>query len=160
MKKTFSATLLVVVLGCPVALACSCVPRLKDMSRDVHREYRLVDVVFIGTATQSTLTNLSLAGHQYEGTARPVEFQVSEALKGKLDRTVIVRTGDGGTDCGCPFDAGVRYLVYGTFVPDKSEILTSFCTRTKRVPTKHATARAIAEYQTEVRLLRSLAKPN
>jgi len=59
---------------------------------------------------------------------RLIHFAVSKTWKGVDKKTVTVKTGMGGGDCGYGFTKGKAYLVY---CYGKKELSTNVCTRTR-----------------------------
>jgi hypothetical protein len=57
-----------------------------------------------------------------------VTFQVTRRWKGPVADTLVIRTGEGGGDCGFPFQVGAEYLVYAS---GKDALYTSICHRTR-----------------------------
>src|SRR5688500_1922870 len=53
------------------------------------------------------------------------DFEVERAIAGVSERRVRVLTGDGGGDCGYPFEPGRRYVVYASREGD--QIVTTTC---------------------------------
>jgi hypothetical protein len=113
MKLTLA--ILASVLFSGNALACSCkaspppVPSLKRSH-----------AVFLGQVTD-------LKRHKDHG--KLVTFKVQDSWKGKQGDSIIVRTGNGGGDCGYSFVNGKSYLVYG--YSSKGVLWTSICSRTR-----------------------------
>ena len=64
---------------------------------------------------------------------RRVTFAVKESFRGSRDKTIEVRTGMGGGDCGIDFQRGRDYLVYAYRPPTTRSLYTGVCTRTSRV---------------------------
>lgn len=62
-----------------------------------------------------------------------VSIEVAASWKGKLGKTVTVRTANESAACGYGFKRGERYLIYATEDGDgdKRQWHTSTCTRTK-----------------------------
>lgn len=61
--------------------------------------------------------------------SRAVHFEADTVYKGKVETQIIVRTGQGGGDCGISFQTGSSYLVYA--YGDDEDLETGICTRTK-----------------------------
>jgi len=62
---------------------------------------------------------------------RRVTFTVMEPFRGVTGRTLDVRTGNGGGDCGYPFKEGVEYLVFASMNESTGELATGICSKTK-----------------------------
>jgi len=62
---------------------------------------------------------------------RRVTFTVLEPFRGVTSRTLDVRTGNGGGDCGYPFKEGVEYLVFASINEGTGELATGICSKTK-----------------------------
>lgn len=131
--------LAVVGAGCVAdgAFACSCGRRA-----DPPLAFDEADAVFAGTVTAIDRRDdprwlyelLAEVDHRLGTTLFPdawdvaVDLSVDSAWKGVTSTRVRVQTGSGGGDCGVPFRAGDRYLIYATFWEDA--LFTSICTRT------------------------------
>jgi hypothetical protein len=62
---------------------------------------------------------------------RRVTFTVLEPFRGATGRTLDLRTGSGGGDCGYPFKEGVEYLVFASMNESTGELATGICSKTK-----------------------------
>lgn len=80
--------------------------------------------------------------------ARKVSFKVAESLRGAVDETIEVYTGNGGGDCGFSFTKGKSYLVYAHRGTD-GRLTTGICARTRE---------ATRGAQDEIKELRLLAQ--
>jgi hypothetical protein len=80
--------------------------------------------------------------------ARKVSFTVTENLRGGVDDTLEVYTGNGGGDCGFGFAKGKSYLVYAHRGTD-GRLTTGICARTRE---------ATRGAQDEIKELRLLAQ--
>jgi hypothetical protein len=109
------ASLLLLGIGPPIGLACSCAPGSACWS--VSNE----GLEFVGKATKV---------HAVGGGAVSVDFAVSEAF-GKLSgkTAVTVYTNAKSTACGYPFRLGVEYFVSANSVDSK--LWTSSCGQTR-----------------------------
>jgi len=98
-----AATLLVlstyIVVRAPSAFACSCV--MPGAPSEALKEAK---AVFSGTVTD---IDRNFTGYGYK-----VKFDVEKVWKGISDKTAVVFTGMGGSDCGYRFKEGEKYFVY------------------------------------------------
>jgi len=102
--------------------------------------------MFVGEAIDANTPHLSRAwlllkglSSRWLGTQEPSDsnfaaadrrytFRVEQAWKGPSLSEIVVTTGDGGGDCGTPFELGKRYLVYA--YDYAGFYYTGMCTRT------------------------------
>lgn len=124
---TLLGTVLVLSLASAQANACMC-----EGPPSPCASYGKADAVFVGTVisvgeSKSFKSNYLGAVDWY-----PVayKFSVEQSYSGVSGTRVEVLTGPVGIDCGYPFEAGQRYLVYA-YRDDKDKLSTSVCTRTK-----------------------------
>ncbi len=114
-----AVSLLLGWFGRPTAvLACSCV------SATPAEHFANATTVFMGTVK-------NISGDGRNGQKRLVDFAVTEARKGILDKTVTVATGAGGGDCGFDFQEGQEYVVYA--YDDGGKLGTGICSGTALV---------------------------
>ena len=99
----------------PSAVACSCAPS----TRKQRAEW--ADAVFTGRARSVTETT----------TQRVVRFRVRIVYKGRVDRRVEVTTALDGAACGCEFEDGARYTVFGER-SGRDSYSTNICSGTRR----------------------------
>lgn len=152
-KPTISLILPLIILCCvDVARACTCVSTPSPCS-----SFKDTPVVFVGVVTSIKEDKVDIVRFGEKVTVRTgllASFSVEEPLKGIKQNTVDVATGGGGGDCGYPFKAGKRYLVYAynsegaalnssisrTVIGGKSgmsaQLTASICSRTR--PLKYA----------------------
>jgi hypothetical protein len=57
-----------------------------------------------------------------------VTLRVTRRWKGPVADTLVIRTGEGGGDCGIRFQVGAEYLVYAS---GENELYTGICHRTR-----------------------------
>lgn len=97
--------------------------------------YGRADVVFSGTVIASSLieveAELGKDEPKYKYQQRLVRLRVEQPHSGVPEAMVEVVTGLGGGDCGYGFKMHQQYLVYAQRQPNKSQLSTSICTRTK-----------------------------
>ena len=117
------ASTLAVATPCTGAF-CRCAPRAP-----VSAAVEQAEAVFSGVV-------LSTSGErdpaQPERWPVEVTLQVTRRWKGPSADTLVVRTGEGGGDCGYPFQVGAEYLVYAS---GKDVLYTGICHRTRLVLT-------------------------
>jgi hypothetical protein len=87
------------------AAACSCSP-----APPAPQAYASASAVFVATVVSRS--RLPDGGGTHWRAAYAVEFAVSNWFKGAGHDRVVVVTGEGGGDCGIPFEVGQTYLVY------------------------------------------------
>lgn len=102
----------------PPLHACDCV-----RAGAPCRAFAETPTVFTGRVTRIT----SVSG----GIDTVVHFVVATTFRGAPARTVEVRTGSGGGDCGYPFRVGEEYVVYATRDTASGGLVTSICQRTR-----------------------------
>jgi hypothetical protein len=112
MKKTLASAIAIsfafacVTLMMPsTAEACSCAGPATPQDA-----FQRADVVFSGKVLSVTPTQFNSGVNAYTGNA--VLFDVKDTWKGTSSSLILVRTGNGGGDCGYGFIAGNDYLVY------------------------------------------------
>ena len=135
---------ILVTIGLVRAGACTCVP-----GPSAEEAFREAKAVFIGRVVKLEI----LPSRRFMGDdGIECVLEVFEAFKGealaagpKERRVFVVRTGNGGGDCGFPFTLGALYLVYAS---GDGVLETDICTRTKESRKAEGT---------ELRALRSLA---
>jgi len=60
-------------------------------------------------------------------------FEVKESWKGAEESQIIIKTGQGGGDCGFHFQEGIEYLVYvnsSSMYGEEDELVSIICSRT------------------------------
>jgi hypothetical protein len=102
-----------------VAEACSCTPLPQPCAAGGSGE-----AVFIGTPTSVAPGPSSPS----LGSTVRFHFEVEEALRGDVAKSIDVDTGDSTGMCGFPFVMGMKYLVYAA--ASSSVYTTSLCSRT------------------------------
>jgi hypothetical protein len=75
-------------------------------------------------------------------------FWVEESWKGINSRTITVSTGPTGGICGYEFEKGEEYMVYA-YKGDGDGLITSLCTRTKKLSFAHEDPKELGEGITE-----------
>lgn len=121
MAGGWRALLLALVLVMPFAPplhACDCV-----RAGPPCRAFADTPTVFAGRVTRVARVG--------GGLETIVQFVATKTFRGTQARTIEVRTGSGGGDCGYPFRVGVEYLVYAATDPTSGGLVTSICQRTK-----------------------------
>ena len=116
-----------VMLFADKANACSCMAAGPQC-----QSYFAVDAVFVGTVR----TILPLERTRESGppiVSRSVVFTVERAFRGVQGTMAEVGTRMGGGDCGFPFKAGGRYLVYAYRTTGRMLLTTGTCTRTRPI---------------------------
>lgn len=120
----FSAIIIACTVG--VANACTCMPTPSPCS-----SFSGTPVVFVGRVVSVKEDKVDIVRFGKKDTVRIAllaNLAVEEPLKGIKVSTVDVVTGGGHGDCGYPFEAGKRYLVYAHTT--QGEALTSSISRT------------------------------
>jgi hypothetical protein len=114
--------LLVMLFSCHlVSLGCKCVlPKRASAKQQINDARKRSTAVFSGTVLEviSEPNNVFVL----------VRFKVEKLWKGNNASQVAIRTGRGSGDCGLPFAAGERYLVYA-YGPENA-LETNICQRT------------------------------
>jgi hypothetical protein len=115
----------VVVVSASEAFACSCVRVEGPITELVRKEKLESAAVFTGKVR-------SIVERQGYGWVT-VDFDVLDLWKGRLNKTVSLRTGLDDGNCGFKFKRGETYLVYARnlsmYSPSKS-LSTHICLRT------------------------------
>jgi hypothetical protein len=103
------------------AIACSCLA-----SPGPCAEFARADTVFVGRVVSFNQT----ASRTIEA-GRTAQFAVERSFKGLsvTQKTVEVKTGSGGGDCGFDFKPGQRYLVFAH--RSSGSLVTSICSYTQ-----------------------------
>jgi hypothetical protein len=107
------------VLGTGKVFACSCV-FLPEGKKAVATAYKNSTVVFYGK-----VISISKNTENYYVT---VKFKVEKSWKNQSKDELTIQTGQGGGDCGFPFEAGREYLVYA--YGNNTVLETNICQRT------------------------------
>lgn len=126
----FKAFILALATGfsAPAAWACSCTPELSPRGAFANSP-----AVFMGVVRAVDGPYPLPVGHGlYVESARNFRFEVLNAWKGVDRKSVVVRTGSGGGDCGFDFVLGEVYLVYASRSKTGDTLTTNICTRTRR----------------------------
>lgn len=119
------AALVMLVSLTPTAKACSCME-----SGPPCQAYWPASAVFTGQVIQVTTFTSdqeNLPGYQQ----KLVRFAVSQTFRGVSGMTVETITGNGGGDCGYPFEVGQSYLVYAYSDQKNNKLHASICSRTR-----------------------------
>src|SRR5262245_47844921 len=93
-------------------------------------QYAQSAAVFVGVVSNVSLTAISRGQPSEVYLGKVVRFSVEKAYKGVESPEISVQTGNGGGDCGYPFESGKRYLVYAYSIPN-GKLGTGICSRTK-----------------------------
>ncbi|PWT92497.1 MAG: hypothetical protein C5B54_03395 [Acidobacteria bacterium] len=109
------------------AEGCSCA-----QGGTVCGDYASAAAVFVGVVSDITRGSIRRDETSKEDLffGKIVHFSVEQAYKGVESPEISVETGNGGGDCGYPFESGKRYLVYAYGIP-KGKLGTGICSRTK-----------------------------
>ncbi|MBM3789483.1 MAG: hypothetical protein FJW35_03925 [Acidobacteria bacterium] len=114
--------------------SCECRGPIFSVRDDIARALTEADLVFTGLVESIRLWNpKSIPGISDTLVA---EFKVFEVFKGSKRRKFLIGTGGGGAtskgpgDCGYPFCAGEKYLVYAGADQYGWSLGTSYCDRT------------------------------
>lgn len=143
-RQRASGWLLLAVLSCPDALACSCLPQ------DAMDQQKEATLVFVGHpvkieevpmrsppqgAWERVKTNLAAFFGAPPAPVQPqfpdflgsvrVTFEVSEYVKGRGPRRIQVMTGYGDADCGLRVQLAKRYSIYARQM--EGALRTSYC---------------------------------
>lgn len=103
------------------------------MPGTVAEEVERADAVFVG-AVDAVDTN-AYGKYVYNPTIiyvyEPVmvTFIVQEYWKGVFSEPLVIHTGQGGGDCGYPFEDGESYLVYA-YADEQGDLHANICSRT------------------------------
>jgi len=102
--------------------ACSCSLPIENKSIDeqVKEAYKNSTAVFSGEVLE-VIKNPDAYFVE-------VKFKVVKSWKNEFKDSVLVRTGQGGGDCGYEFEIGKKYLIYTN--GDENNLRTNICTRT------------------------------
>ncbi|HWW74259.1 MAG TPA: carboxypeptidase regulatory-like domain-containing protein, partial [Pyrinomonadaceae bacterium] len=129
-RKLGRPLLLTLVLALPAlvareARACSCAGE-----RAPCQAYWEADAVFVGEVVGESKT--TAGGEAPDGyRMRLVRFAVEQPLRGVEGAEAEVVTGQGGGDCGYPFERGVRYVVYANRGEKDGRLYTGICMPTR-----------------------------
>jgi hypothetical protein len=102
------------------------------------------EAVFSGTVVAVRDTMIGTSAEYGPFPRRKVTLRVDRAWKGVESKTVVVLTGQGGGDCGFPFERGESYLVYAHGQPGQP-ISAGICGRTTQLARAAADVRALGE---------------
>lgn len=94
------------------------------------------DVVFSGQVTEIKETPVKPVAQNddpfsYQRRTRTIRFAVNESFRGIEEKSVELKTGMGGGDCGFDFENGQSYLVYAYRNKETGVLGTGICTRTR-----------------------------
>jgi hypothetical protein len=90
------------------------------------------DAIFVGTVTE-LISKRESAGNRRWISGYVMRFSVDEALRGTIGTEVLVRTGNGGGDCGMPLKPGSRFLIFA-YKDEDGELSTGICSGNQRAP--------------------------
>ena len=127
-RRALFFVLLVAITGAHSIRACDCMTMKFNPSRAVKK----ADAVFVGKVVAIKDATVPPGVSSYSP-GRQVTFEATEAWKGVAAARTVVRTGFGGGDCGYPFVAGERYLVFASYARGDSEgraLVTGICSDT------------------------------
>jgi hypothetical protein len=139
----------VALLGCLVTSearlsACECISPISPCIA-----FEDAQAIFVGQVLEITVVTPQLKGEAaMPFQSRRVSFKVTESLRGGVDDTLEVYTGNGGGDCGFGFAKGKSYLVYARRGTD-GRLTTGICARTRE---------ATRGAQDEIKELRAFAQ--
>lgn len=136
MRKLFFAAFILAFIYAIPTWACTCV-NLADIPLDKQIKEAVANSarVFNGKVTKVVMPEDDAAYAQVT-----VYFTVQKTWKGKARKTLLLKTGRGGGDCGYRFEVGKTYLVYAysndVFAPNSDRLIgkqleTGICTRTQ-----------------------------
>lgn len=105
--------------------ACSCTEL-----PSIEEEFDRSQAVFSGKVIRIS-ENESMKDYK----TKSVLFEVTNTWKGVKQSQIIIRTGQGGGDCGINFIEGVDYLVYAyeSDMYGAKELVTNICDRTNKL---------------------------
>ncbi|MBY0121832.1 hypothetical protein [Bacillus sp. S/N-304-OC-R1] len=105
--------------------ACSCAEL-----PSIEEEFDRSQAVFSGKVIRISETE-SMKGYR----TKTVLFEVINTWKGVTQSQIIIRTGQGGGDCGIDFIEGIEYLVYAneSDMYGPKELVTIICDRTNKL---------------------------
>jgi hypothetical protein len=109
-----------ILIATSKSVACSC----NDAPNPPCRSYSETPLIFSGEVTDFVPIEKNPTGFEN----RKAVFKVQNVFKGEVSKEIIIYTGDGGSDCGFPFQVGKKYLVYA--YGENDVFVTSYCTRT------------------------------
>jgi hypothetical protein len=143
-RRRGNGWLLLAVLGCADAVACSCLPedavRQRDEAALVFVGYPVkIEEVPMAPPPQSAWQRMSSTLAAFFGApSEPttlqdpgflnsvrVTFEVSEYSKGKGPRRIQIMTGYGDADCGLKVELAKRYSIYARQM--EGALRTSYC---------------------------------
>jgi hypothetical protein len=108
LRSMFISSLFVSALAVPrsEALACSCMPQA------IAVEYRSTPAVFAGRVESIRYSGRNPYGGEIPYDIVDMQIAVEESYKGKLPKTVIVRSFTQESMCGVVLEVGKRYLIW------------------------------------------------
>jgi hypothetical protein len=127
MRNSLAFNLLIGILliawSATESFACSC----NRTPNPPCRFYWQTPVIFEGTVIKFVSIENNPNGFEN----RKAKFRVESPYKGIGKKEIEIYTGDGGSDCGFPFQVGKRYLVYA--YGENSYLSTNYCGRTRAI---------------------------
>jgi hypothetical protein len=133
---------LITVLAPSSVLACSCArlpppgpgaaPSLAEITSNKDLaifEGTVASAQLKGSLFDANVGDLVSADLDGDSPFMLVSFDISRSYSGQQSKTLQVRTGLGGGDCGYPFEVGKQYLVYA-FKNESGEFSTGICSPT------------------------------
>jgi hypothetical protein len=130
-----------ITFSCAPTFACSCLsppPDVKTAQRLAEWTATHSDEIFEGKVESlklkwhlldASVGDLTPADMEKDPPFMQVSFETIRSYGGPQRKTIQLRTGLGGGDCGFRFEIGKQYLVYA-FVGESGELSTSICTGT------------------------------
>ncbi len=128
--QAFVLTLMVLLLTLDASPLgdCTC-PNLNPNVRDeVAREFHEAGAVFEGEVKSIETRPAEDSPTVFE--RRMVTLRVLRVYRGPKEKTLVVGTGLGDSDCGYNFKVGKKYLVYA-FANPAGRLTTNICERTR-----------------------------
>src|SRR4051812_13343979 len=122
-----------------VALGCSC----GGSGGPACQAAWTADAVFSGTVV--SIARVEADGAERRSPSMLVTFQIDRGFINAAAGSVSILTGTSGGDCGYPFKAGERYLVYANRTSGAG-LTTGICSRTRTL----ATAQEDLQYLTSI----------
>ncbi|HEY0462219.1 MAG TPA: hypothetical protein VGC97_24005 [Pyrinomonadaceae bacterium] len=138
MKKIIFLTFIFCFLALTASksFACSCALPSRSLEKQIAIAYEKSAAVFYGEVVEIT--------RDPEKFYVKVKFKVEKSWKNQIESEVVIQTGEGGGDCGYPFNIGQKYLVYA--YGDKNSLGTNICQRT-------------SPFETDLKYLNKIKKP-
>ena len=105
------------------SLACDCSTPI--FTKEVRKSHYILVGKVIAKKLVSSPQKGDYPHHLYK-------IQVSYYYKGRgTKKTITLRSGVGGGDCGFPFELGKSYLIFGNLKQKDGVVHTNICRRTK-----------------------------